>query len=195
MLTWASQVFFIFGLLALTAYAALSAYAYLYQSYLNRSFQLSAPSKESPTIAVRTPMPKPRRTVPHGATLGRLEISRLGLSVMVLEGIENRTLRVGAGHIRGTALPGDVGNIGIAAHRDTFFRKLEHIQPGDRIQLTTPDGVYQYAVHSTRVVDPEDVEVLDPREHPTLTLVTCFPFQYIGSAPKRFIVHAHQVSD
>jgi sortase A len=94
------------------------------------------------------------------------------------------------GHIPGTALPGDSGNVGLAAHRDTFFRRLRDIRPDDEIVLTTPDGTFRYTVEGTKVVEPGDVWVLDPTEEPALTLVTCYPFTYVGSAPQRFIVRA-----
>jgi sortase A len=127
-----------------------------------------------------------------GGVLGRLEIPRLHLSVMVLEGVDDRDLRRAAGHIPGTALPGEPGNIGIAAHRDTFFRPLRRIRPGDIITLATLAGTYHYHVVSTTIVLPEDFEVLHPEANDTLTLVTCFPFYYIGSAPDRFIVRAEK---
>jgi sortase A len=94
------------------------------------------------------------------------------------------------GHIPGTALPGDEGNIGLAGHRDTFFRKLRDIQPDDEIRVVTPDGTYLYRVQGTNVVWPRDTWVLDDEGEPLLTLVTCYPFTYIGSAPQRFIVRA-----
>jgi len=130
---------------------------------------------------------------PHaGAPLGRMEIPRLHLSVMVLEGAAPKTLRVGAGHIAGTALPGTRGNIGIAAHRDTFFRPLRDLRRSDRIVLTTSYGTFRYVVDAIEIVNPSDVEVLHQTADPRLTLVTCYPFTYVGAAPKRFIVHARQ---
>jgi sortase A len=129
----------------------------------------------------------------EGMPLGRLEIPRLGLSVMMLEGASDSTLEVAAGHIPETALPGRFGNMGVAAHRDTFFRPLKDIQVGDVIQLTTYDGVFDYQVEWTRIVKPTAVEVLDPSDTPSLTLVTCYPFYYVGSAADRFIVRARQL--
>jgi sortase A len=122
--------------------------------------------------------------------VGRIEVPRLRLSVLAREGIDGRTLRVAAGHIPGTALPGDAGNAGFAAHRDTFFRPLKSVREGDTVVVTTPRGVYRYAVTDTRIVEPEDVSVLDPTTDAILTLVTCYPFEYIGNAPQRFIVRA-----
>jgi sortase A len=127
--------------------------------------------------------------------IGRIEIPRLGLSAMVMEGTTNTVLRRAAGHIAGTALPGQPGNVGIAGHRDTFFRPLRNIRRNDIITLTTLMGEYRYRVVSTRVVGPHDVAVLDPAsKKEVLTLVTCYPFYFIGSAPSRFIVRAEIVS-
>jgi sortase A len=130
----------------------------------------------------------------EGEPLGRLEAPRLGLSVMVSQGVSGRTLRRSAGHIPGTALPGELGNVGIAGHRDTFFRPLKEIRKNDTLTLTTLQGTYQYVVDSTEIVSPDNVKVLDPTDRPVLTLVTCYPFYYVGSAPKRFIVQAHLAS-
>ena len=129
-----------------------------------------------------------------GGIVGRLEIPRIGLSVMVVEGVEDGDLKHAAGHIPGTALPGEPGNVGIAGHRDTFFRPLRSIRPNDTITLSTLQGAYRYRVVSTKVVRPEDIQVLYPTGRDTLTLVTCFPFDYVGSAPKRFIVQAHRLA-
>jgi sortase A len=128
----------------------------------------------------------------EGELVGRLDIPRLGVSAIVLEGVGSTTLRRGIGHIPGTDFPQSSGNIGIAGHRDTFFRPLKDIQRDDVIQLRTPEGTYRYRVDWTRIVLPEDGEVLD-EPGPALTLVTCYPFFYVGSAPKRFIVRAREI--
>jgi len=125
--------------------------------------------------------------------IGRIEIARLGLSVMVIEGDDGKTLRRAAGHVPGTALPGQGGNVGITAHRDTFFRPLRNIQMDDVITLTTLQGEYRYRVVSTGIVTPQDVSVLDSTAGETLTLVTCHPFYFVGAAPHRFIVRAERV--
>jgi len=130
----------------------------------------------------------------HGDMIGRLEIPRVNVSVIVLEGADSSVLDVAAGHIPGTALPGLSGNVGIAAHRDTFFRSLREIRVQDRLSFNTPSGIFQYAVESTEVVEPSDTSVLRQNAGEELTLVTCYPFNYIGSAPKRFIVHARQLN-
>jgi sortase A len=128
------------------------------------------------------------------SVIGRLEIPRLKLSVMVREGADERTLSRAVGHIPGTALPGRLGNVGLAGHRDTFFRALRDIREDDTIEFETTQGTYRYAVKSTRIVTPRDVSVLAASGGENLTLVTCYPFYYVGSAPKRFIVRAAQVS-
>jgi sortase A len=125
-----------------------------------------------------------------GALVGRVEIARLGLSALAREGVDARTLHASVGHVPGTALPGERGNAAFAAHRDSFFAPLRDVRPGDAITLTTPAGVFHYVVDGTRVVNPSDVTVLRPTETATLTLVTCYPFTYVGSAPQRFIVSA-----
>jgi LPXTG-site transpeptidase (sortase) family protein len=124
------------------------------------------------------------------SVIGRIEVARVKLSAVAREGVDAGTLRLSAGHIPGTALPGETGNAGFAAHRDTFFRPLQSVRKGDVVTVTTPGGVYRYTVTGTRVVDPEDVSVLDATPGTVLTLVTCYPFAYVGSAPQRFIVRA-----
>jgi sortase A len=125
-----------------------------------------------------------------GSPVALLSIPRLGLSAVVLEGAEERELKLGPGHIPGTSLPGDGGNVGVAGHRDTFFRPLRHIKTNDTIRLATREKEYHYQVVSTKLVEPEDVQVLHASAQETLTLVTCYPFDFVGPAPKRFIVRA-----
>lgn len=125
--------------------------------------------------------------------IGRIEIPRLGLSTIVMEGTDRATLRRSVGHIIGMALPGQPGNVGIAGHRDTFFRPLRNIRENDIITFTTSAGKYHYRVVSTKVVGPYDRGVLVSTPKEVLTLVTCYPFYFIGSAPERFIVRAERV--
>ena len=134
-------------------------------------------------------------TVATGGVIGRIEVPRLSLSVIVAEGVDTATLQRAAGHIPGTALPGQPGNIGISGHRDTFFRPLRNIQQHDIITVTTLHGVYRYRVVSIKVTGPSDVAVLDPGKNEILTLVTCHPFYFVGSAPDRFIVRAERVGN
>ena len=124
------------------------------------------------------------------ALVGRIEVPRLRLSVVAREGVDVRTLRGSVGHVPGTALPGEAGNAAFAAHRDSFFRPLAGIRKGDAVVVTTPQGVHRYTVVGTRVVQPSDVSVLRSGDRAQLTLVTCYPFDFVGSAPQRFIVHA-----
>lgn len=134
-----------------------------------------------------------RPIIQEEGILGRIDIPRLGVSIAVLQGTGSRVLRLGAGHIEGTPLPGDAGNSGIAGHRDTFFRELRDIRRNDEIQLQTPTALLHYVVDWVKVVDPNDTTVLEPSTaESTLTLVTCYPFQFLGSAPKRFVVHARK---
>jgi len=126
----------------------------------------------------------------EGSVVGRIVIPRLRTDLVVVEGTEPRDLRVAPGHIPGTPLPGQRGNIAIAGHRDTFFRPLRKIRQHDVIDLVTAAGLDEYRVVSTEVVTPDDVQVLRPTGHDSLTIVTCYPFSWIGPAPYRFILHA-----
>ena len=128
----------------------------------------------------------------ESSVVGRIEIPRVGVNTMVLEGVSHQTLSLAVGHIPGTALPGKLGNIGLAGHRDTFFRSLAGIHLDDVIVLTTLNESYRYRVKSTEVVSPRETSVLRDLGLPVLTLVTCYPFHYLGPAPRRFIVHAVQ---
>ena len=125
--------------------------------------------------------------------LGRMEIPRLGVSVIVAEGTAEATLRRAGGHIPGTSFPGQRGNVGIAGHRDTLFRPLRNIRQNDVITLTTLAGEYRYRVTATEIVSPTDLTVLQSDGHEILTLVTCYPFYFVGPAPDRFIVRAQRV--
>jgi sortase A len=148
-------------------------------------------------IEAQVPAGAPVRNVsiavaPDGL-VGNVEIARLGVSVMVAEGVDGRTLRRAAGHIPGTALPGQPGNVGISGHRDTFFRPLRNIRRDDVVTMSTAWGEYRYRVVSTRIVSPRDVSVLAAGATETLTLITCYPFYFVGPAPSRFIVRAERV--
>ena len=151
--------------------------------------QASSPSLDR--VALRLPAASP--ALPAGSLIGRLEISKLGLSVMVLEGDDDEILAEAAGHVPSTALPGGLGNVAVAGHRDTFFRALRNIHHDDVITFATAGGTYEYRVESLDTVKPQDVQVLDASAHPTLTLITCYPFDYIGAAPLRFVVKASEI--
>ena len=125
-----------------------------------------------------------------GTTLAILRIPATGTEVPVFDSLSNTALNRGAGHVSGTALPGSNGNIAIAGHRDGFFRSLKDIEAGADIEVTTLRGSQTFRVSELRIVDPLDVSVLDPTEDTMLTLITCYPFYYVGPAPERFIVRA-----
>jgi sortase A len=154
--------------------------------------QLAATAGTTGTIPppADAPARSTRQRVETTGTIGRIEIPRLKLSAVTREGADARTLRRAVGHVPSTALPGEPGNAAFAGHRDTFFRKLRDVRKGDEIVFTTPEGRHRYVVSDVRVVQPSDVSVLEPTPSPVLTLVTCYPFNYIGSAPERFIVRA-----
>jgi sortase A len=143
--------------------------------------------------ARQTEEAKPR-DLENNALIGRLSIPRLHLATTVREGTGRNTLALAAGHIRQTSLPGESGNVAVAAHRDTLFRALAKIRESDLIRFETFRGSYGYRVESIDIVSPEEVSVLNRGPYPELTLVTCYPFYYLGSAPKRFIVKAREVS-
>ena len=135
-----------------------------------------------------------RRTLTLGAgVLGRLEIPRLGIAAMVAEGTDTRTLRHAVGHVPSTALPGDPGNCSLAGHRDTFLRGLGKVRVDDTVRVVTLDRTFTYRVEWGMVVEPDRVDVLDSTATRSLTLITCYPFGFVGHAPQRFIVRARQV--
>lgn len=210
------RLLLIIGIVCLGYYAYVSAESALYQAYETRELDaiLSSGPAASPVAApplaelaaepISPPQPEiraataepasPKRPGSYAAKavgmLGRLEIPRLRVSAIVRSGTDSRTLRLAIGHIGGTALPGEPGNIGLAAHRDTFFRRLGEIRPNDQVRIVTAQGTYTYRVEGTTIVEPDDTWVLDHTDSPALTLITCYPFRYIGSAPQRFIVRA-----
>lgn len=126
--------------------------------------------------------------------LGVLKIATIDLEVPVLQGTDDETLNRAVGHIEGTAALGSLGNIGIAGHRDGFFRGLKDIQPGDVMELISQNRTDRYLVDEILIVSQEETSVLSDRPQPSLTLVTCYPFYFVGSAPLRFIVHASKTS-
>jgi sortase A len=176
--------------IALSIYALSLSERRLYQIYLDWQFaQTLEPARVLlPGVPAAAAAGKTKAT--QGEPLGRLEIPSIKLSAMVSEGVENSTLRRSVGHIPGTALPGVRGNVALSAHRDTFFRHLGELHHSDVITIETVQGRFNYLVESTKVVDPDEAAVLRDIGRPTLTLVTCYPFYYVGPAPKRFVVHA-----
>jgi sortase A len=192
----------IFGLAALGMVIAVSLDTFVFQWQSRRDFQhqLEQPGaveQTDPKLDRGRSDPKESQRalrVEPGAPIGLLQIPAIDLSVMVIEGTDATSLRRGVGRIDGTAWPGDTGNLGIAGHRDGFFRELRELRAGAEVRLQTVLGTYEYRVTSTRVVPPELIEVLRPSgPGRTLTLVTCHPFDYVGAAPERFIVHASEI--
>jgi sortase A len=184
----AQRVFLWLGLAILASAGGTAVYADIAQRFESWRFDRDAAAANS------TAREEEAVELEEGDPIGRLLIPRIGISVMVLQGIEDATLIAGAGHVPGTPSPGGHGNVVIAAHRDTFFRKLEGIRPGDRIRIATWRHVYEYVVESMETVDPEDTRVMESRDGSELTLITCYPFYFVGSAPKRFIVHARPLA-
>lgn len=179
-------------------------YAYLervvYQAWESREFDRTL-ERSAATVASTSDPGSPigrgvRTSSPpaSGAVIGRLSVPRLHLSAMVREGIDRNTLLLAVGHIPATALPGQPGNVGVAGHRDTFFRGLKDLRSGDEIRFSTMQGNFRYVVESLIVVEPDNVGVLAPSSENVLTMITCYPFFYIGNAPKRFVVRARQVA-
>jgi sortase A len=194
-------IFLVIGIVCLGTYCESYLYRAAYQVYESWRFdhdQTMPPQTAPPAKRAALPvvLPDPDRGVTRspivgtGWIVGRISIPRLKISAMVEEGVDETTLSRAVGHIPGTALPGELGNIGIAGHRDTFFQKLKDLKPHDKIEFTTHSGRYHYTVDSLTVVDPSDVGVLESKGRKILTIVTCFPFHYVGNAPRRFIVHA-----
>ena len=213
-------IFLVMGLAALDCFVWVNTSSVLYQAYQDWAFDQtlrgltpsaggfvndethwlwagrseSAPKAESTPGSLPTPSESPSEAPPAmRSVIGRLEIPRLNLSVMVREGADEGTLSRAVGHIPGTALPGKMGNVGLAGHRDTFFRALRNIREDDAIEFETTHGAYRYVVKSTKIVTPRDVSVLAASGGENLTLVTCYPFYYVGPAPDRFIVRAERV--
>jgi sortase A len=158
-------------------------------------FSRATPQRWNPATKPSLDLKPPTVSPPKSSgTIGRLTIPNLRLLAMVQEGADVETLRYAVGHIPGTALPGARGNVALAGHRDTFFRSLRDIRVNDSIEFETQSVTYRYTVRSTRIVGPRDMQVLAPSGGESLTLVTCYPFYYVGAAPKRFIVSARRVS-
>jgi sortase A len=160
---------------------------------------LGVQAKGTQRLAERFGEPLPTKiaaAVEHAAAdvIGRIEIPALALSAPITADYDGDSLHRGVGHIPGTAVPGGLGTVGLVGHRDSFFRPLSRISTKMEVRLIDKSGTYHYVVDSTEVVSPDKVEVLNIGSRPELTLITCFPFDYVGAAPERFIVHAHLLS-
>ena len=181
---WTRRILILTGVLALAYVALTLSNAKLFQNAASRALDGQIQAEEQHRVV--------KNNVKEGGVLGRMEIPRIGMSVMVLQGTTSKTLRLGAGHIKGTALPGEPGSIGIAGHRDTFFRGLKDIHRDDEILLQTVDGIARYKVDWIQITAPGDGGIVSPTTESGLTLVTCYPFHYIGAAPERYVVHARR---
>ena len=186
------------GLLAIGAGLAIYCAAILVEARFHQSAPLPPPLTVTQTVLPGDSGDPTASTTPApaaGVLLGRLEAPSVKLSTAVLEGSDDATLGRGSGHIEDTPFPGQPGNVGIAGHRDTTFRALRNIRVGDALEYKTADRLYRYRISKTWIVGPDDVYVLDPTPQPALTLVTCYPFEYVGHAPRRFIVRAELVGE
>lgn len=189
---WLSRLALAVGLLLLAYVAAIELESTWAQRWASDRLQAArgepagVPDRPGRTEAI-APAP--------GEPVGRLLIPRLALDVVALEGVDTATLRRGAGHFPGTAMPGQGGNASFAGHRDSFFRKLRDVRTGDEVTVEAPQGEFLYTVTETRIVEPSAVEVVGSLDGSHLTLVTCYPFDWIGPAPRRFVVRAALVGE
>jgi sortase A len=183
-------VFLAGGLLALGYAAYVVSDAKVYQVREQRRLE-QTPLEATPLERTR-PVKAASPRVVVGSAIGEIQIPRLRLTAIVTQGDSEAILRRSVGHLADTALPGETGNVVLAGHRDTLFRPLKDVNVGDFITVKTRAGHFEYVVESTTVVRPDDVEVLEATGGRTLTLITCFPFSYLGSAPNRFIVRARE---
>jgi sortase A len=192
-LRWSRDAFLVAAVLILGYCGFVLLDAKVYQASEARHFQQEIKDL-NPAIASEGRVQEVSIHPSTGKALGEIELTRVGVTAMILEGTDDRTLRRAVGHIPGTPLPGQPGNVAIAGHRDTFFRALRNVREDDEITLMTLEGSYRYRVDSIKVVWPEDTEVLDNSGDDILTLVTCYPFYFVGPAPRRFIVRAQRIS-
>ena len=215
---WLRTLFYLVGFAALGYYGYTLGEQYVYERYENWAFDQEMagrqvtpkdwlmsitplgnwigyslpPVRQTPAPPAReAPEMKRPHDIPKGTVLGRVDIPRLHLSAMVRQGTDEETLKTAVGHVPSTQFAGEVGNFAIAAHRDTLFRTLKDIRIGDTVIFQSTGGNYEYKVASTQIVKPTDVSVIRPQgDQKLLTMITCYPFYFVGSAPKRFIVTA-----
>ena len=184
----------VFGAACLIVYGLVSLNTWRYQRQAKAEVEQMASIERPPEVAAKPPVVfKP---LTQGELIGRVDIPRLKLSAAVAEGDDDTTLGKAVGHLPDTPLPWDRhGNVGLAAHRDGLFRALEGIRLNDDVRVVTSRGEFHYRVRKTHIVNPDDVWVLAPTTNPTITLITCYPFSFVGNAPQRFIVQAELVGD
>ena len=181
LLCGACYFFFAFGILALGYAGFIFADSHAYQALEMKKFKQAGVLSKPHILA-------------EGDVIGEIQVPRLGLSAIVVQGDSAASLRRAVGHLAKSALPGELGNVALAGHRDTFFRPLRDIQLGDEIRFKTPEHSFDYLVESIEVVAPNDIQVLEPSTGHDLTFITCFPFHYVGPAPKRFVIRAREVN-
>ncbi len=180
LLRWASFVFLLVGVVAVAYASVVVLYGEVYQAIELHKFEHTAPTAEP-------------RLLNSGDVIGEIQIPRLGVKAVVVQGDASELLDRAVGHLPQTPLPGEWGNVALAGHRDRLFRPLRGIRPGDTIIIATSTGPFQYEVQSTFVVPASEVSVLRSSDARELTLITCFPFNYVGHAPNRFIVRGREV--
>jgi sortase A len=179
--SWIALALAVFGFGCLLFYGIATLSAWRYQQHAKAQMDRALAAPHSAMFA----------PLARGELIGRVDIPRLKLSAAVAEGDDDKTLRKAIGHLPETPLPWHRrGNVAIAAHRDGLFRRLEHVRVNDEIRVVTRFGEYFYRVKRTRIVDPDDMWVIAHTPTPTITLITCYPFSFVGNAPQRFIVQA-----
>lgn len=204
MIRIAERTLFALGLACIVVYASACAHRSLFQSAERHAFDDSLAERMTAMVQSeehdtsdwspdRIERFDSSRTL-EAEAMGRLEIPSASVSVMVLDGTDDVTLDRAVGRIEGTAHPDETGNFGVAGHRDGFFRGLQHVEIGDEMSFASLDGLSRYEIEAIEIVEPEAVEVLDPTVDASITLVTCYPFYYVGSAPQRYIVKGRRVS-
>lgn len=201
---WMSRAFIALGLAGLIFYSIVTVHTWRYQraakSKVEQMISIERPAVERPSIerpsVAAEYVPDVTKPPAIGDIIGRVDIPRLSLSAAVAEGDDDKTLGKAVGHLPDTPLPWHRrGNVALAAHRDGLFRSLEGIRLNDDVRIVTSRGAFHYRVTKTHIVDPDDVWVIAPTVTPTITLITCYPFSFVGNAPRRFIVQAELVED
>ena len=189
---WIDRALIAFGIACLLFYSAVTVNTWRYQRTAKDHVEEMVSVERSRETQAQLPdASKPLRI---GEIIGKVDIPRLKLSAAVAEGDDEKTLRKAVGHLPDTALPWHRrGNVAIAAHRDGLFRRLENIRLDDDVRVVTSRGEYHYRVTKTHIVDPDDLWVIAPTQVPTITLITCYPFSFVGNAPRRFVVQAELV--
>jgi sortase A len=192
---WMSRALMALGLACLIFYSVVTVHTWRYQRAAKSQVEKMMSIERSPA-AVREYVPEVSKPLKTGEIIGRVDIPRLRLSAAVAEGDDNKTLGKAVGHLPETPLPWHRrGNVALAAHRDGLFRSLEGIRLNDDVRVVTARGEFHYRVTKTHIVDPDDVWVIAQTDTPTITLITCYPFSFVGNAPRRFIVKAELVDD